>query len=260
MVGSPRQRQAQSRYRLFPPTRRRIGAAGGCMESSARTSRSGSADVRDGLSNTILVAEIRSGVTSFDPRGCWAMSGSSSALWACGCVGTDNGPNSTASGGDMIPSCSDVQSAVGGQPALIQRGMSCATGNLSQQTARSMHPGGVNTVFADGSVHFISDSVEVGSPGQATAILAAISTAQQVSAGTITNAPPFTGLGVWDKLLLPSDGFPIPGNAYSAARISFCVVVHPVKIASRSFCGPTGPQFAVSSCRLSTARVCDCAS
>ncbi len=173
-----------------------------------------SADVRDGLSNTILVAEIRSGVTSFDPRGCWAMSGSSSALWACGCVGTDNGPNSTASGGDMIPICSDVQSAVGGQPALIQRGMSCATGNLSQQTARSMHPGGVNTVFADGSVHFISDSVEVGSPGQATAILAAISTAQQVSAGTITNAPPFTGLGVWDKLLLPSDGFPIPGNAY----------------------------------------------
>ena len=161
-------------------------------------------DIRDGTSNTILIAEIRSGLTSFDPRGCWAMSGSSSALWGDGCVGSDNGPNSTATSGDAIPSCSAVQSAVGGATKLIQAGMSCSTGNLTQQTARSMHSGGVNVCFADGSVHFISDSIEVGSPNQGSTIAA-------VANGSSSTPPT---LGVWEKLLLSNDGFPIPGTAF----------------------------------------------
>jgi len=161
-------------------------------------------DIRDGTSNTILVAEIRTGLTSFDPRGVWAMSGSASALWADGCVGTDNGPNNTASAGDSIPDCADVQSAVGGKTKLIQLGMSCSTGNLTQQTARSMHPGGVVVCFADASVHFIPDSIEVGAPSQASTIAA--------NTTTPGSTPP--ALGVWDKLLLSNDGLPIPGTAY----------------------------------------------
>ena len=168
-------------------------------------------DIRDGASNTILIAEIRAGLTPFDPRGVWAMSGSSSALWGeSGCVGSDNGPNSTSSSGDTIPSCTDLQSAVGGSTnaaaKLIQLGMSCSTGNLTQQTARSMHPGGVNTCFADGSVHFIPDGIEQGAPNQASVILAA---------GTPATPPnPAPALGVWEKLLLSNDGFPIPGTAF----------------------------------------------
>jgi prepilin-type N-terminal cleavage/methylation domain-containing protein/prepilin-type processing-associated H-X9-DG protein len=157
-------------------------------------------DIRDGASNTILVAEIRAGVTSFDPRGVWAMSGSSSALWADGAVGNDNGPNSTLSGGDTIPSCTPVQTAVGGATKLIGLGMACSTGNLTQQTARSMHPGGVNVCFADGSVHFIPDSIELGQSNQGAAV--------------IPSSPTAAKLGVWDKLLLSNDGFPIPGTAY----------------------------------------------
>ncbi|HEX3998825.1 MAG TPA: DUF1559 domain-containing protein [Pirellulales bacterium] len=163
-------------------------------------------DIRDGTSSTILLAEIRAGVTSFDPRGCWAMSGSSSALWAEGCVGTDDGPNSTASGGDAIPNCSAVQSAVGSATQLIKIGMSCSQSSygLDQQTARSLHNGGVNVCFADGSVHFITDSIEVGSPSQGSTIAAL--------ANTPTGTQPT--LGVWDKLLLSNDNLPIPGNSY----------------------------------------------
>jgi prepilin-type N-terminal cleavage/methylation domain-containing protein/prepilin-type processing-associated H-X9-DG protein len=161
-------------------------------------------DIRDGTSNTILLAEIRAGLTSFDPRGVWAMSGSSSALWAEGCVGTDYGPNSTQ-GGDTIPNCTDVQSAIGSATKLVQLRMPCATGNLTQQTARSMHPGGVNVCFADGSVHFIPDSIELGTPNQSAAIVA-------TPPGSGVATPP--ALGVWDKLLLSNDGFPIPGNAF----------------------------------------------
>ena len=33
-------------------------------------------------------------------------------------------------------------------------------GNLRSQTARSMHSGGVNLIMADGSTHFVSDSID----------------------------------------------------------------------------------------------------
>jgi prepilin-type processing-associated H-X9-DG protein len=59
--------------------------------------------------------------------------------------------------------------------------MGC-TGNGKEMTSgqsRSLHAGGVNTCFADGSVHFIKNSID-----QAT----------------------------WCLLLSKADGFPIPGD------------------------------------------------
>jgi len=153
-------------------------------------------EIRDGTSHTILVGEIRAGVVPIDPRGVWAMSGGCpSALWAHGYIGDANGPNAPYLNADDTNGCSDTRIAVGGDVAtggqrLAQMGMPCAEGSRPnyQQTARSMHPGGVHVAMADGSVHFISNYIQTG-------------TSQ-------------TNLGVWDLLNLSADSQPIATGSY----------------------------------------------
>ncbi len=144
--------------------------------------------IEDGASNTIIVAEIRSGVVEFDLRGTWALSGGcASALWAHGYIGDCNGPNTSQLAGDDVWGCSNVQSAVGGDAALAAMGMGCwgGNGNNRQATARSMHDGGIQCLFADGSVHWISDYINI--------------------------SPRFS---IWDRLMLSRDGNTIPPNSW----------------------------------------------
>jgi len=119
--------------------------------------------IADGASHTLLLAEIRAGVCAEDERGTWAMSNCASSLWGHGGVDGDAyGPNCKMLDGDDSFGCSRAQAAFGSAEALAKRGMGCYGQDLSsaQQGARSMHQGGVNTCFADGSVHFISDEIE----------------------------------------------------------------------------------------------------
>lgn len=150
-------------------------------------------DIHDGASNTILVGEIRAGLTSFDCRGVWAMGGACpSALWAHGYYGGDNGPNCRTGSGDGVVSCTDVAKAAGDPSGklLVQWGMGCSALDSPnwQQAARSMHSSGVNVCFADGSTHWISDFIETG---------------------TDTN-----NLGTWDKLNLSNDSQPIDASKF----------------------------------------------
>lgn len=121
-------------------------------------------DIYDGTSNTILLAELRAGVSQYDPRGTWAlnMCGASS-IWQMG-SDDSNGPNHCAVGADNFGSktmCDDTKADMGTTNALAEC-MSCCAGCGGQATTRSCHPDGVYTAFADGSVHFISNYIERG--------------------------------------------------------------------------------------------------
>jgi prepilin-type processing-associated H-X9-DG protein len=141
-------------------------------------------DVVDGTSNTIMVAELRAGISPLDPRGVWALGFPSSSIVNASRDNTNPTPNNylgTSGQGDEIALCQKVSNAFWTPDLGPAFGMGC-TGNGKEMTSgqsRSLHSGGVNTAFADGSVHFVKNSID-----QAT----------------------------WCLLLSKADGFPIPGD------------------------------------------------
>ncbi|BBO32422.1 DUF1559 domain-containing protein [Lacipirellula parvula] len=142
-------------------------------------------EIVDGTSNSMLLGEVRAGVTAVDQRGTWALgqAGSSVLFWF-GTSGDANGPNICLASSDDVagPLATDL-------PLLTQECMPDYTGDhwADQATTRSAHTGGVNIGMADGSAHFISDSIDVG-------------------AATLLNPWPDTvPMTVWDKLIASAD-------------------------------------------------------
>ncbi len=163
-------------------------------------------DITDGTSKTIMLGELRAGLTNADSRGTWAMSGACpSALFWHGCCGDDNGPNAISPKADDEANCSQVEATLSGtapagnntigEQVLMNLGMPCSDDNFGsgnwanwQQTARSMHTGGVYVAFCDGSVQFIVDEVNIS-----------------------TNS---AVLGVWDMLNLSADSQELDPSQY----------------------------------------------
>ncbi len=122
--------------------------------------------VTDGLSNTAFVAELRAGLNSMDIRGTWAI-----GLGMASLAGHAKSYNPTPNNlyGYPYPNCNDGGDEMQDGPVLgplfpnsgpAGMGFNCGSGMYnSGGQSRSMHPGGVNIGFGDGSVHFIKNSI-----------------------------------------------------------------------------------------------------
>lgn len=125
------------------------------------------ASVTDGLSNTWMLAEVRTRAHTQDQRGAWALpwNGSTQLSYdmhsttSVGFVGNTasvvQAPNNQTGNLDMLYECPD---AAGAQ---LQR-MPCNRASLGWLSAapRSDHVGGVMATFGDGAVTFINDSID----------------------------------------------------------------------------------------------------
>jgi|GEM_PF-229029 len=121
-------------------------------------------EIPDGTSTTVLFTEVRIGVGPNDPRGVWALGYPGSSITAANAIGDCPTPNDRSETSDDVQGCPDFY-----YPGIGTRDrIGCNTGfaNLGwpswQAQSRSRHFGGVNACFADGSVHFIRDSIDQG--------------------------------------------------------------------------------------------------
>ncbi len=107
------------------------------------------AAVTDGLSNTAMVSETKvvpAGYSGHDMRGRYWNSHGGGIFFS-----TLNSPNTTIGDRFDYGLCQD-------QP---QQGLPCAPSGDSINSARSEHPGGVQVAYADCSVHFIPETVDI---------------------------------------------------------------------------------------------------
>ncbi len=121
---------------------------------------------QDGSSNTILFNELRVGLNSVDRRGTWAMGLAGSSLTAASSIGDCLVPNDNQEKSDDIEDCTALRQAAGvGNDGLGAKRMGCSFDNAPrnwpnwQAQSRSLHPGGVQVCFGDGSTRMVTNNI-----------------------------------------------------------------------------------------------------
>jgi prepilin-type processing-associated H-X9-DG protein/prepilin-type N-terminal cleavage/methylation domain-containing protein len=112
-------------------------------------------DISDGTATTFLAHEVRIGRIPADRRGTWAMGMAGASIVSAG-QDENPTPNNHLDGADEIEGCVGFWYAGIG----TRDGMGCENKSNAHSVtgqARSRHPGGVNTCFADGHVQFVKN-------------------------------------------------------------------------------------------------------
>ncbi len=106
-----------------------------------------------GLSHVVIIDEIKAGRDEFDRRGSWTQPlVGASITFGHGYWGPAGGGPNNCAFDDVVQGCRQDYSKC--MPCRDDIGLSV------RATARSCHAGGVNQLFADGSVQFITDDVD----------------------------------------------------------------------------------------------------
>jgi len=132
------------------------------------------ATIKDGTSNTMLISEAICGVEGSTKVGeafarGWGFTNGGPPAPCLARALPDGSLSAPLQGGSWRTGwrwADSVSIYTQWHPVIPPNGPSCGnTGeNYALMTATSYHPGGVNVAFTDGSVHFISETIDAGDP------------------------------------------------------------------------------------------------
>ena len=152
---------------VYSSSKGNVAGMNGMVSSAMMSANYGAAiaEVTDGTSQTAMVAELRAGLTSYDPRGVWAAGFSSMSIMNGGRDTYNPTPNNLIGGtpndgGDELQDTGLQPSFCTAQSAALGMGCSTQTSVMTSCQSRSKHTGGVNVCMGDGSVRFVQNSID----------------------------------------------------------------------------------------------------